>query len=1020
MIYDDYIDYTAEYTTRYGPQTCVFLQVGDFFELYAVHTESEKLGADIFVIADYCNLQVTKKNKSLPEHSRSNPYMAGFPLATVSKYVQILTQNNYTVVIIRQVTPPPNVVRKVTEIISPSTNLNDAGNEGTYLLTLYVTEVGGHMGVGMGGVDISTGHSFAYEAYSTVKDPSFALDEIYRVIACYAPKEIVLIGDGSEDVRKDVMEVLGENRCVHPRWNADIRAFTRPAYQNEVLAKAFPVKKTRAGLLSFIEACNLERMGEGRIAYVYTIQFAYEHSEVLVEKLQLPCILERKNHLALEYNSALQLNLISLLPQEKSLMQILNRCGTAFGSRMFRERLLAPVSCPVELTRRYDLVEKFKKDNVAVRAHKHMAQIQDLERMLRKMITGSFSPMDYSSLDMSMGHIENVAELLGHEDMCDRTRAILASYRSVLNLEECAKYLLTDIRGNIFVSGIHVDLDKACIEQDALTGFLKTAADAIGKLEENNDNTLCRLDYNDRDGYFLTMTKKRFEHATKKVRDLGNDGYLGAGMRWSSLVSKPLSSSSSVLRITNVKIQETSNQLIEMQRLITYIATSEFKKFVKEWVDEHEESLQQIIAWLAEMDVSCTVARNAMDFGYVRPIVVDEPRSFVSCVGLRHPIIERLFMHVDYVKNDIELGTDTCESLLLYGINASGKSSFMKAIGLTVIMAQSGMYVPCDSCTLSLYHHLFTRISGADNIYRGMSSFTVEMTELKNILHRCNDRSLVLGDELCAGTEAVSALAIVSAGIAYLSSRDTSFVFATHLHELPQLLETTMVSKIPKIRIAHMHIEMDGKIRYCRKLQDGQGSRVYGLEVCNALGLPSEFLTMANRVRRHVMGVSDDVVKPKPSRYNRGVMVDVCRICGRAATETHHIRYQKDAIDGKVDGSDDESSSGSVNVHQASNLVALCEECHQKEHTGQIHIKGYEQTSEGVELVIASTQPLPMTEGDIYSPLYEKLRLGAKGWKHKTKTGRWIALCHDRAMDKLRLAGCDLEIAQKRLYDATL
>jgi ribosomal protein L44E len=219
-----------------------------------------------------------------------------------------------------------------------------------------------------------------------------------------------------------------------------------------------------------------------------------------------------------------------------------------------------------------------------------------------------------------------------------------------------------------------------------------------------------------------------------------------------------------------------------------------------------------------------------------------------------------------------------------------------------------------------------------------------------------------------------------------------------------------------------MHIEMDGKIRYCRKLEDGQGSRVYGLEVCNALGLPSEFLTVANRVRRHVMGVSDDVVKPKPSRYNRNVIVDVCKVCGQNATETHHIRYQKDAIDGKVNVSSDDdsvSTSGSVGLHQVSNLVPLCEECHQKEHTGEIQIKGYVQTTDGVELVVQSAaKPCVQINDESYSTLYEKLRYGPKGWKHKTKTGKWIGLSAERAVQKLGTD--DVERAKKLLYDGKI
>jgi DNA mismatch repair protein MutS len=180
--------------------------------------------------------------------------------------------------------------------------------------------------------------------------------------------------------------------------------------------------------------------------------------------------------------------------------------------------------------------------------------------------------------------------------------------------------------------------------------------------------------------------------------------------------------------------------------------------FLKKHKVSVANSLTTLVTILGEMDISITHAKNAIDFCYTRPIVdSNAPKAFIQANNLRHPIIERIQTQIPYVPNTIELGLDK-DGWLLYGINASGKSSLMKAIGLNIIMAQAGSFVPCESMRFYPYQYVFTRISGADNIYRGMSSFTVEMTELRNILMRCNENSLVLGDELCAGTEALSAL----------------------------------------------------------------------------------------------------------------------------------------------------------------------------------------------------------------------------------------------------------------------
>lgn len=1011
MIYDDYITYTNEYQAKYGPNTVVFLQVGDFFELYAVQNDEEQAGADIFRVGELCNLQVTRKNKSLAENSRSNPYMAGFPLPIVQKHIQTLTQNGYTVVIIRQVTPPPNVRREVTEIISPSTNTTLTTVDGNYLMTCFFQVDCGLLHVGLSGLDVTTGHSFVYEAYASKNDPTYALDETYRIVSAFVPKEIVLLGNIPEIHRHNVMGIFPSQMgvSVHERWTSPLSMYSKCSYQNEVLSKAFPPSKTNAGLLTYIEACHLEKLDASRIAFVYMIQFAYEHNEKLIEKIRVPEVLDCKSRLTLEYNSALQLNLISCMQGDKPLLSILNRCGTAFGARLFKDRLLAPVTCPNEIARRHHAIEQFTTTEQVNIVHKQLCQIQDLERLSRRMVLGSFSPLDWYSMHSSLLNAQNIAKITNAgtqiETSWDR---LIASYQNVLDLDACSKYVLTDIKGNVFQCGVYPEIDELCRLYSQSYDHIQNVSNMITSLDVNGgDACLCRVECNERDGYYLVITKKRWEMAKKY-----------GGSELSHFDSKPLSSSSTMLRLTSADIQNASDKVLEAQRKISVITTSMFKQYVSNWIDEYQTSLQQCIDWLAELDVSCTGAKNAYEFGYVKPTIHSGSRSYINCKNLRHPIIERLNPTLDYVGNDIDLGgSSSYDSLLLYGINSSGKSSFMKAIGLNIIMAQAGMFVACESMTLCPYSHIFTRISGADNIYRGMSSFTVEMTELNNILHRCDENSLVLGDELCAGTEAVSGLAIVSAGIQYLADKKACFVFATHLHDL---VDIPIVQTIPRIKIAHMHIDIDPDTKtivYHRKLQDGQGSRVYGLEVCNALGLPSDFMKVANDVRRHIQSIPQDVVRKSPSRYNKAVIVDTCKVCGEQASETHHIRYQCTAKDGVV--------APGVHMNRTSNLVPLCESCHLKEHQGLLKINGYVQTSHGVQLSIENAPIQTPTNVDTTNiNIYDFIRRGSQDWKTRTANGVWKRVSEQAVVKKitklLKTPDIDLEHWRTELFDPTL
>jgi DNA mismatch repair protein MutS len=280
--------------------------------------------------------------------------------------------------------------------------------------------------------------------------------------------------------------------------------------------------------------------------------------------------------------------------------------------------------------------------------------------------------------------------------------------------------------------------------------------------------------------------------------------------------------------------------------------------------------------------------------------------------------------------------------ILLYGVNAAGKSSLGKAIGLTVLMAQCGIPVPASEMKLIPYTGLFTRILGNDNLWAGMSSFVVEMTEFRSILRSAGKRTLVIGDELCAGTETASATSIVAAGVQTLASRGCHFFFATHLHELAEI---PTIANNMAVRPYHLTVRPDtargGALIYDRTLRPGCGSPMYGLEVCRGLDMDREFLALAVDIRRGMFG---DDGRPRLSRYNAGVVVSACAVCGgRDGLETHHIKPQAAAnADGFV--------ATGVHKNTGGNLAVLCGVCHDKHHSGVLEIQGWVDTSSGRQL----------------------------------------------------------------------
>jgi DNA mismatch repair protein MutS len=264
----------------------------------------------------------------------------------------------------------------------------------------------------------------------------------------------------------------------------------------------------------------------------------------------------------------------------------------------------------------------------------------------------------------------------------------------------------------------------------------------------------------------------------------------------------------------------------------------------------------------------------------------------------------------------------------------------MKATGIAILLAQAGSYVPALKLRFRPFKAIYTRILNHDNLFAGLSSFAVEMSELRDILRQADERSLVLGDEMCSGTESLSAMSLVAAGIEWLSAKRAKFIFATHLHDLPLLVDCAAL----KLKVWHLRVEYDPmsqKLVYDRTLMPGSGSSLYGLEVAKAMDLPLEFLEKARTHRKALMRFDGGT-----SSWNSAVKRNLCEICGNSvALEVHHIQERHTAKNGLLpDGTP---------MNAAANLVVLCQSCHDKEHVNAI-VYPIVQTSAGPDRLLPS------------------------------------------------------------------
>lgn len=319
-----------------------------------------------------------------------------------------------------------------------------------------------------------------------------------------------------------------------------------------------------------------------------------------------------------------------------------------------------------------------------------------------------------------------------------------------------------------------------------------------------------------------------------------------------------------------------------------------------------------------------------------------ESKSYVEFTDLRHPIVEQLIKNkYEYIPHSLTIGKGT-NGIMLYGLNSAGKSVLMKAIGISIIMAQCGFYVPAKKFKYYPYNALYTRITGTDNIFKGLSSYMLEMTELNSIIKRADNRTLIIGDEICRGTEQISGNIIVASTIIKLLNQQSNFIFATHLHDIMNLEQIKIRNDL---KAYHLSVSYkDGQLLYDRQLREGIGDRIYGITIAEYVINDKEFKDIMINFKKDIL---DN--KITYSKYNPKLIMDKCAVCGTKGTDknkliTHHINFQKDCENGVV------KDKPYINKNDEINLVCICEECHDKVHHGNLVIEGKTYTSDGYKL----------------------------------------------------------------------
>lgn len=1005
-IYNEYIQLTKQYQTKYGPKTIVLLQVGAFFEVYGFrcpHT-NQILESQIVEFSQICNLNVSEKKIVF---DAKQVLMAGFRDYTLDKYLQKLCENGYTAVVYVQEKVGKAITRVLDSVHSAGTyvsyetdNLPQMTNN---IMCIWIdvhrpasrsnNRASSEMMIcGAAVANIFTGKSYLSEYQHAFQIQPTAFDELERMVAVHSPSEVIIISALNDTQIKSIVQFSGLSNgpIIH----------TVSTETSEKAVKCGQQKFVRHILDTFFgkEAADLcaefQMYPTAVQAFCYLLDFVQEHNPNLVRNIAIPHFHNSCMGVLLANHTLKQLNILPDAAQMQSankyghlssVSTFLNKCCSAMGKRLFQSQLVQPTTDTEWLNNEYRMTEimlQTEQYEMVGPFRKILGQVRDIEKLCRQLVLRKIYPSSiyqlYGTVQMAQQiHIclaENtivqdyLIGSLNSVDMSTICGQVMEFLDTNLWIDKCFGISsMNNFEESIVRPGICPELDQALASYDKNTRIFNTIHQYLNELMQKQGGSSSAVDETEyvkvheteKSGISLQITKKRGLVLKRILQDLGSKllPHTDEIVAWKDC--KFTSASASTDEIEFPLLTQICRELLYQKETLNKWIAAAYGQVLTKFETGFYEILDIIAKYLAKIDVLQCKAYIAKEYNYCCPVIDDNTtnKSYVSAKSLRHVLIEHIQTNEIYVANDLSLGKEwgqdqnsenSIDGILLYGTNAVGKTSLIRALGISIIMAQAGLFVPCTEFNYRPYSAIFSRILGNDNLFRGLSTFAVEMSELRVILKMADQNSLILGDELCSGTETESALSIFVAGLMDLHEKKASFIFATHFHEIVKYEE---IQGLRRLALKHMAVHYDRELDalvYDRKIRDGAGNRMYGLEVCKSLHLDDQFLDKAYKIRGKYFPDSRGELAHETTVYNAKKVRGMCELCHtELGTETHHLTAQKDATgDGFLDTDD-----GRFHVNHPANLMTVCEKCHLKfhgpENSSPVVVKGKKKTTKG-------------------------------------------------------------------------
>jgi DNA mismatch repair protein MutS len=781
------------------PDAIIFFRMGDFYEMFY---DDAVRAAGL--------LEITLTSRGNDQKGKAIP-MAGVPHHSASGYIARLLERGQRVAICEQMEDPTTakgvVRREVVRVVTPGLVLDlDALDDRTNNYLASVVLDGDDFG--LAAFELTTAEVMA----CTVRSRADLLAELVRI----DPRE-VLVHDRMAEFEAELRSVLA-------------RAVFRPLGDSQVTAA-----REEESIVGMIDSASGKAgnsvVGEaGFRAAAAVLRYAQDTQPGVSLGVQRVAPYDPTDHLGLDDAAVRNLEIVQTISgsRQGSLIQLVDVTRTSMGARSLRRRLLSPLRDITAIRRRHDRVERMVRDSaLRDRIREVLSEIGDLERLSTRAALGVATPRDLAAIRDGLRGGARLRQYL--EESQERTTD--DAFSGFLSVDICADVFerLNDAlvaeppvvanNGGIFANAYHPRISE-------LRELSASSKDIILNLEkkerERTGISSLRIRFTRVFGYYIEVTKPNLASVPDDYR---RKQTVATGERF-----------------TTEELDTLQTEILNADERLRVLENELFEE-IRHEIGKSTPRLRALATTIADLDVHAAFADVAHRFDYVRPVIDD---SFGLEFGdSRHPIVERTLPRGEFVPNDVRLNADGYGLMIITGPNMAGKSTVMRQVALSVILAQAGGFVPAAKARIGVVDRIFTRVGASDAVARGLSTFMVEMRETAAILHGATRRSLVVLDEIGRGTSTYDGLAIAWAITEYLHDAvGCRTMFATHYHELCELAATR--EGVVNFNVAAKEYRND--VVFLRKLVPGGANRSYGIAVGHLAGIPMAVLRRAKAI----------------------------------------------------------------------------------------------------------------------------------------------------------------------------